>query len=69
MLLRYKLYHLKILEVDYEQPISLIAIKPNFHRDNFTDRKYNCLSIQFLRFEIFTDDERFYIHLRDIDNQ
>ncbi|MEH2274324.1 MAG: endonuclease NucS domain-containing protein [Nostoc sp.] len=56
-------------EVDYEQPISLIVIKPNFHRDNFTDRKYNCLSIQFLRFEIFTDDERFYIHLRDIDNQ
>jgi len=47
----------------------LIAIKPNFHRDNFTDRKYNHLSIKFIRFEILTDDERFYLHLNDIDNQ
>ncbi|MEH2293925.1 MAG: endonuclease NucS domain-containing protein [Nostoc sp.] len=56
-------------EVDYGQDISLIAIKPNFHRDNFTDRKYNHLSIKFIRFEILTYDERFYLHLRDIDNQ
>jgi len=56
-------------EVDYGQAISLIAIKPNFHRDNFTDRKYNHLSIKFIRFEVLTDDERFYLHLRDIDNQ
>ncbi|WP_375479369.1 endonuclease NucS domain-containing protein [uncultured Nostoc sp.] len=56
-------------EVDYGQPIDLIAITARFHRDNFTDRKYNSLSIEFLRFEILTDDERFYLYLRNIDNQ
>ena len=34
-------------EIDYQQPISLIAIKPNFHRDNFIDKKYHHLSIDF----------------------
>lgn len=56
-------------EVDYGQPIGLTAITARYHRDNFIDKKYNCLSIQFLRFEIGTDDERFYLHLIDINNQ
>ncbi|MGF2035439.1 MAG: endonuclease NucS domain-containing protein [Nostoc sp. CmiVER01] len=55
-------------EVDYGQPISLIAIKPNFHRDNFTDRKYNHLSIQFLSFQILEASKNFYLELKDLDN-
>ncbi|MGB3513772.1 MAG: endonuclease NucS domain-containing protein [Microcoleaceae cyanobacterium] len=35
-------------KVDYRQPVRLIAITPNFHRDNFTDRKYHTLDFQFL---------------------
>ncbi|MCL1475769.1 endonuclease NucS domain-containing protein [Argonema antarcticum] len=55
-------------EVDYEQPIGLIAIAPSFHRDNFTDRKYNHLSVQFLQFQIFADGEKFYLQLKDVDS-
>ncbi len=54
-------------KIDYEQPIGLIAITPSFHKDNFTDRKYNLLSLQFLKFEIFVDGEKFYLQLKDID--
>ena len=35
-------------KVDYQQPVRLVAITPNFHRDNFTDRKYHTLDFQFL---------------------
>ncbi|MBD2523199.1 endonuclease NucS domain-containing protein [Nostoc sp. FACHB-133] len=55
-------------EVDYGQPIWLIAIKPNFHRDNFTDRKYSHLSIQFLQFQILVANQNFYLELKDLDN-
>ncbi|MCC5622759.1 endonuclease NucS domain-containing protein [Nostoc sp. CHAB 5715] len=55
-------------EVDYGQPISLIAIKPNFHRDNLTDRKYSHLSIQFLYFQILLASQNFYLELKDLDN-
>ena len=55
-------------KVDYEQPISLIAIKPNFHRDNFTDRKYSHLSIQFLNFQILITNQNFYLELKDLDS-
>jgi len=37
---------------DYSQPIRLLAIAPSFHRDNFTDRKYSCLNIEFLEFQV-----------------
>lgn len=55
-------------QVDYEQPIRLIAVTPSFHRDNFTDRKYSHLNIEFLQFGILVDGERFYLQLKDVDN-
>lgn len=54
-------------QVDYAH-IGLMAITPSFHKDNFTDRKYNHLSIQFLQFEIFANGEKFYLHLKKIDS-
>ncbi|MEH2348853.1 MAG: endonuclease NucS domain-containing protein [Nostoc sp.] len=54
-------------KVDYGQSINLIAIKPNFHRDNFTDRKYSHLSIQFLDFKILVADQNLYLELKDLD--
>jgi len=55
-------------EVDYGQSINLIAIKPNFHRDNFTDRKYSHLSIKFLSFQLLVADQKFYLELKDLDS-
>lgn len=55
--------------VDYRQTIHLIAIIPNLHRDNLTDRKYHHLFIQFLKFDIVTPGENFYLQLRDIDTE
>lgn len=56
-------------EIDYEQPIGLVAIAPIFHRDNFTDRKYNPLSVQFLHFKSFAEGEKLYLQLKDIDSE
>lgn len=56
-------------QVDYEQPIRLIAVAPSFHRDNFTDRKYCHLDIQFLQFQVVVDGEKFYWQLKDIDSE
>lgn len=54
-------------EVDYKQPIELIAIAPNFHRDNFTDQKHSILPISFIEFSIVQDSEKFYFLLKHID--
>jgi len=54
-------------QVDYQKPIGLIAIQASFHRDNFTDRKYNHLPIQFLRYEILVDDNNLSLDLKDIE--
>ncbi|MDJ0519116.1 MAG: endonuclease NucS [Trichodesmium sp. MO_231.B1] len=56
-------------KVDYQQPVRLVAITPNFHRDNFTDRKYHTLDFQFLEFSVIQDDDKFYICLKDLDNE
>lgn len=55
-------------EIDYEQPIDLLAIAPISPRDNFTDRKYNHLSVQFLHFAILVDGKKLYLQLKDIDS-
>ncbi|MGK7921887.1 MAG: endonuclease NucS domain-containing protein [Trichodesmium sp.] len=55
-------------KVDYQQPVRLIAITPNFHRDNFTDRKYHTLDFQFLEFSVIQDEDKFYLSLKDVDN-
>ncbi|NET25212.1 hypothetical protein [Okeania sp. SIO1I7] len=46
----------------------LVAITPNFYRDNFTDRKYHTLDFQFLEFSVIQDGDNFYFCLKDIDN-
>ena len=55
--------------IDYSQPVRLIAIAPNFHKDNFTDRKYSRLSITFLQFNIVEAQSHLFLELRDVDNQ
>ncbi|MDJ0552965.1 MAG: endonuclease NucS [Microcoleaceae cyanobacterium MO_207.B10] len=55
-------------KVDYQQPVRLIAITPNFHRDNFTDRKYHTLDFQFLEFSVIENEDKFYLRLKDVDN-
>ncbi|MEH2110578.1 endonuclease NucS domain-containing protein [Nostoc sp.] len=54
-------------EIDYQQPISLIAIKPNFHRDNFIDKKYHNLSIDFFEFVVLADEFNYYLHIKNLD--
>ncbi|MEG5057691.1 endonuclease NucS [Microcoleus sp. A2-C5] len=53
--------------VDYALPVRLVAIAPSFHRDSFTDRKYNHLLLQFLQFAIVLDGEKLYLQLKDVD--
>lgn len=56
-------------EIDYGQSVHLIAITLKFHKDNFTDRKYNHLSVQFLQFDILVNEVKFYLQLKDIDTE
>jgi RecB family endonuclease NucS len=56
-------------EIDYQQTISLIAIKPNFHRDNFIDKKYHHLSIDFFEFAILKDELNYYLQIKNLDNE
>ncbi len=53
--------------VDYALPVRLVAIAPSFHRDSFTDRKYNHLLLQFLQFALVPDGEKLYLQLKDVD--
>lgn len=55
-------------DIDYEQPVHLMAITPKFHKDNFTDRKYSRLSSEFLQFEVLVDGNNFCLQLKDIDS-
>ena len=54
-------------QVNYDRPVRLVAIAPSFHRDSFTDRKYNHLLLQFLEFAIVPDGDNLYLHLKDVD--
>lgn len=56
-------------EIDYGQPVRLVAIAPNFHKDNLTDRKYHQLSFLFLQFEVIQNIKNFYFQLKDIDRE
>lgn len=55
-------------QVNYDLPVRLVAIAPSFHRDSFTDRKYNHLLLQFLQFAIVPDGDNLYFDLKDVDN-
>lgn len=54
-------------QVNYDRPVRLVAIAPSFHRDSFTDRKYNHLLLEFLEFAIVPDRDNLYLHLKDVD--
>ncbi len=43
-------------QVDYSKPIRLIAIAPNFHKDNLSDQKYSLLDIELAQFSISQGD-------------
>lgn len=55
-------------EIDYSQPVRLVAIAPNFHKDNLTDKKYHKLFLEFLQFKIVQTSKKFYLQLEDIDS-
>lgn len=56
-------------QIDYNQPITLMAIAPSFHRDNFTDRKYHQLTVQFIQFSVVSENSAFFLQLKDTNEQ
>lgn len=64
-------HHLKIDQpfddqIDYNLPIRLVAIAPNFHRDNLIYRLYHCLQFQLIKFAIINESDNinnFHLHL------
>ena len=53
-------------EVDYDQPIRLVAISPRFHRHSFIDLKYHNLDFQLILFEIIQEESTLYLNLKNI---
>ncbi|BBD63052.1 hypothetical protein NIES2109_59020 (plasmid) [Nostoc sp. HK-01] len=53
-------------QIDYSQPVKLIAAVPSFHRHNLIDCKYNLLKIDLLQIQILKDNQQFYLRLQDI---
>jgi hypothetical protein len=49
--------------IDYNLPVRLIAIAPDFHKHNFIDRHYNKLEFEFIRFSIIEQADKFYLKL------
>jgi RecB family endonuclease NucS len=56
-------------QIDYEKPVRLIAVTPSFHRDNLIDRKYHHLSIEFCKFAVLADSEKFYLQLKEAESE
>jgi RecB family endonuclease NucS len=56
-------------QVDYSQPIRLIAIAPAFHRDNQIDHQYNYLDIEFWQFKVLERANQIYLRLSNLDTQ
>jgi hypothetical protein len=52
-------------EVDYRQPIRLVAIAPSFHRHNLSDQKHHKLDFEFLLFEINQEGNQLYFYLKN----
>ncbi|MBD2527591.1 endonuclease NucS domain-containing protein [Nostoc sp. FACHB-133] len=53
-------------QIDYHQPVKLIAAAPSFHRHNLIDCKYNLLKIDLLQIQVFKDNQQFQLCLQDI---
>lgn len=54
-------------QIDYDQPVKLIAAAPCFHRHNLIDRKYNLLKIDLLQVDVLQINQNFNLQLQDID--
>ncbi|GAB4218077.1 MAG: hypothetical protein OHK0012_25300 [Synechococcales cyanobacterium] len=48
-------------QVDYQRPIRLVAIAPDFHKHNFIDRRFSILDLEFIHFRIAEADEEFHL--------
>ncbi len=46
-------------QIDYDQPIKLIAAVPCFHRHNLIDCKYNLLKIDLLQVNVVQTNQEF----------
>ncbi|MBD2341839.1 DUF91 domain-containing protein [Calothrix sp. FACHB-156] len=55
-------------QIDYEQPVKLIAAAPCFHRHNLIDCKYNILKIDLLQVTVLKNNQDFHLQLQDTDN-
>jgi len=55
-------------QLDYEEPVRLVAVAPSFHKHNLIDRKHNKLEFDFLHLEVFKKDD-FYLQLKNIDTE
>ncbi|MCC5669208.1 endonuclease NucS [Nostoc sp. CHAB 5784] len=53
-------------QIDYGQPVKLIAAAPSFHRHNLIDCKYNLLKIDLLQIQVLKDNQKFQLCLQDI---
>ena len=57
-------------EVNYQLPVRLIAIAPQFHQHNFIDQKYNRLTFELFTFRILaTEHDSFCFGLSDLDSK
>lgn len=55
-------------QIDYSQPIRLVAIAPTFHLYNHIDREYSRLDFEFYRFTITGDGDRLSFQLANADS-
>ncbi|WP_414755632.1 endonuclease NucS domain-containing protein [Anabaena sp. CCY 9910] len=53
-------------QIDYDQPVKLIAAAPCFHRHNLIDCKYNLLKIDLLQVSVIKNNQDFYLQLQNI---
>lgn len=53
--------------INFQVPVVLIAVTPNFHRDNYTDRKYHQLKFNFLQFKIIFQEQKFSLDIINVD--
>lgn len=51
-------------QIDYSQPVHLIAILPSIHRDNLIDCKYHQLDIKFITFLMKQEQEKIYFRFK-----
>lgn len=54
-------------QIDYSQPVRLLAIAPSFHKHNLIDRKHTKLIVDFLQVTITQINQNFHLQLQDTD--